>query len=113
VRLGRHGLVPLLLEMNADPNAAGRTTILADALRSPGSTQALTGTVRLLLKYGADVNGIGSSGSSPLYIAISLRLPDSVRRVLRDAGGIVPEGPLEDPSFALAGIGDNLRDWNS
>jgi hypothetical protein len=113
VRLGRHGLVPLLLEMNADPNAAGQTTILADALRSPGSTQALIGTVRILLKYGADVNGIGSSGSSPLYIAISLRLPDSVRRVLRDAGGIVLEDPLEDPSFTLAGIGDNLRDWNS
>jgi hypothetical protein len=110
VQSAQHDIVRQLLEMKADPNAVGRTTILMDALCSTRSEKALMETVRLLLQYGAEVNGTGhgGDGNSPLHRAEALGLPESICRLLRDAGGVVLRGRLEY-GIMLGGMGVGLE----
>ncbi|KUJ19713.1 uncharacterized protein LY89DRAFT_716235 [Mollisia scopiformis] len=89
VKSGQHHLVPLLLEMGADPNVNGSSTILSLACIKP--TEALVKTIKLLLRYGADINKLDFSGISPLYKAIILCLPESIIRLIEDAGGVVTQ----------------------
>lgn len=110
VKHRHHSLVPLLLEMNADPNAVGRTTILADAFSCGGLIDELTETVKLLIQYGAKINETGANNGSPLYTAITLSLPKNICRVICDAGGVVTKPRVVENRFDLLfGIGSVLH----
>ncbi|XP_048832270.1 cyclin-dependent kinase 4 inhibitor C [Brienomyrus brachyistius] len=67
MKLGVPGLAEMLLEAKADPNKRDPVkdlTIAHDAARD-----GYLDTLRVLVKYGADVNAVDSDGNLPLHLA--------------------------------------------
>lgn len=97
VKLGCPGVVETLLRAGADPNVrdpCGGLTVTHDAARDGHAD-----TLRVLLRYGANVNLQDDSGNLPLHLAareghqaaVELLAPGTAHPFLTNHAGLTPQ----------------------